>query len=280
MARPQPLLPSHTPQISELLPEGPRQYELPLGIRKAIRELPTSAETEKSWSEISSILHRFLSPEQADAYFDALLGISAMPTLDQKREKLLELVRSHSPHTYEHSLNVRRLAEAGEGMFDADMHTVATALELHDIGKIAVQPEVIEKPGKYEDADWEQMKLHPILSGHLLDVMGFDFLTRQIGWYHHLRTKQTPSGKIRIVGYPSVEIKSLSEEVRIASLFDVYDALTSQNRPTKRKFEEGESEATQNYTPAEALDLMRTRIFADPTYKTLLDAFEKTINPN
>jgi len=113
---------------------------------------------------------------------------------------------------------------------------------LHDVGKIAIRDNVLQKPGSLTDSEFEKMKLHAVIGGELFDFIyeripdkEFAEIAGNISRYHHEKW----NGK----GYPSglagTDIPLVS---RIMSIVDVYDALTSE-RPYKQPFSHEKSMA-------------------------------------
>ena len=105
---------------------------------------------------------------------------------------------------------------------------------LHDIGKIAIPDEILLKPGKLTDGEYEVMKSHTQRGREIIDTMlnHFDMnesehvdMMRNITQYHH--EKMDGSG---YMGRCSGE--DIPLEARIVAVADIFDALTSQ-RPYK-----------------------------------------------
>lgn len=102
------------------------------------------------------------------------------------------------------------------------------AAPMHDIGKIAVDDDILKKPGKFTPDEYEQMKEHAAKGAELLKTIidnvedeYFIHIAENMAHYHHERWNGT--------GYP--ERKSQEEiplEARIMALADVYDALVSE----------------------------------------------------
>ena len=100
------------------------------------------------------------------------------------------------------------------------LQKLGLGLLLHDIGKLAIPTEVLNKPGKLNDEEWEIMRSHPVVG---CDMLGDDasFLVRAVVRHHHERL----DGK----GYPDgLAGEKIHQFARISSVADVYDAVTSE----------------------------------------------------
>lgn len=92
---------------------------------------------------------------------------------------------------------------------------------LHDIGKIKIPDEILNKPGRFSDAEFEIMKKHSLFSKEILEGSGLKGIAVDIAGMHHERL----DGK----GYPfGKKGNEISQYVRMASIVDVYDALTAE----------------------------------------------------
>jgi HD-GYP domain-containing protein (c-di-GMP phosphodiesterase class II) len=97
---------------------------------------------------------------------------------------------------------------------------------LHDVGKLMVPDEVLNKPGALTDAEWEIMRAHPENGRSILE--GIDFLegAREIVFSHHERWDGN--------GYPKrLREMEIPLGARIFPLCDAFDAMTS-DRPYRR----------------------------------------------
>jgi HD-GYP domain-containing protein (c-di-GMP phosphodiesterase class II) len=97
---------------------------------------------------------------------------------------------------------------------------------LHDVGKLMVPDEVLNKPGALTDAEWEVMRAHPGNGRSILE--GIDFLedAREIVFSHHERWDGN--------GYPQgLREMEIPLGARIFPLCDAFDAMTS-DRPYRR----------------------------------------------
>ncbi len=91
---------------------------------------------------------------------------------------------------------------------------------LHDVGKIRVPEEIINKPGKLTDEEYDLIKVHPVTSYHILKDISEDSLIAAGARYHHERY----DGK----GYPNgISGTDIPEIARIIAVVDAYDAMAS-----------------------------------------------------
>ena len=139
-----------------------------------------------------------------------------------------KIVDYKSPFTSTHSLGVAADAEQltrfmGFGESTAQKMYLAGAL--HDIGKVAIGNEILEKPGRLTDSEYAKMKHHAAYTYYILsDVQDFEEL-RDWAAFHHERLDGT--------GYPfGKNAADLNTQERIMACVDIYQALT-ESRPYK-----------------------------------------------
>jgi len=113
----------------------------------------------------------------------------------------------------------RQLAKL-QGKGDDECRKIYLAGLLHDIGKISIRDEIINKNGKLTNEEYEQIKKHPAKGGKILEkMMDFPFL-QEGALYHHERYDGT--------GYPSgLKGEEIPEIARMIAVADAYDAMTS-----------------------------------------------------
>jgi putative two-component system response regulator len=123
---------------------------------------------------------------------------------------------------------------------DWDVDMVVQSAQLHDVGKISVNENILNKPGKLTDEEFEEIKKHTLVGGKIIEHIQertsehkFLEFTKSMAISHHERWDGT--------GYP-LGLKGLDIplEGRLMAIVDVYDALVSE-RPYKKAFEHEEA---------------------------------------
>lgn len=143
---------------------------------------------------------------------------------------LLELtaLKNFDDYTYAHSTNVCIYAVAlgvHLGLDRARLSQLGFAALFHDVGKIQLPSDLIRKPERFDEDDWVQMQLHPLLGAKtLLRHLTFDsFVARaaRSAFEHHLYADLT--------GYPRPRYatRPLNLFSQIVVVVDAFDALTS-----------------------------------------------------
>jgi putative nucleotidyltransferase with HDIG domain len=140
-------------------------------------------------------------------------------------------------YTYMHSVAVCALMIALARQLqlsDDQVREAGMAGLLHDIGKMAVPNEVLNKLGKLTDSEFELIRGHPEAGGKiLLDCQQVGALVLDVCLHHH--------EKVDGSGYPhKLKGGQISLFAKMGAVCDVYDAITS-NRPYKRGWEPAES---------------------------------------
>ena len=106
-------------------------------------------------------------------------------------------------------------------MPERDIWGLAEAAWLHDVGKCAVAPEILDKPAGLEEEEVAEIQRHVEYGYHMLMRMGnISPVVREAVYEHHENMDGT--------GYPrGLEGEEISLYARIIHIADVYDALTS-----------------------------------------------------
>ena len=146
---------------------------------------------------------------------DAFMG----PTV----RALLVRLAHKDDYTAEHTRGVAlRAVQVGEelGLPPARLRELAIGGLVHDVGKLAVPNEILQKPGALTDEEYDVIKRHPELGSDLVRQLGFSAQVARLVLDHHERLDG--SGYPRGLGAPDLDI-----ETRILAVCDVFDALLS-----------------------------------------------------
>jgi response regulator RpfG family c-di-GMP phosphodiesterase len=102
---------------------------------------------------------------------------------------------------------------------------------LHDVGKIRIPVDIINKPGKLTDEEYDLIKIHPVTGYYILKDISDHYDMAVAARYHHERY----DGK----GYPNgLSGEDIPEMARILAVADSYDAMTS-NRSYRKGLSQG-----------------------------------------
>ncbi len=146
--------------------------------------------------------------------------------LDDIAAGFARVIDAKSPFTSGHSERVALYTDmiAEELGYDPERRRlVKRAALLHDIGKLGVSNSILDKPGKLDDREWEQMRMHAFHSEEILSHIAAFRQLAVIGGAHHEKLDGT--------GYPrGLKGDEIDLDTRIVSTADVFDALTA-DRP-------------------------------------------------
>ena len=122
----------------------------------------------------------------------------------------------HSQRVADYSLAIAKRM----GKSEEEQKIIYYAGLLHDVGKIRVSEDVINKPGKLTADEFNQIRVHPVSGYHILKDVHEDIRIAYGAKYHHERY----NGK----GYPNgIEGENIPEIARIIGVADAYDAMAS-----------------------------------------------------
>lgn len=142
------------------------------------------------------------------------------------RYATLELagLKSFDEYTFYHSVNVAILSLALGSMITHDhrfLSTLGVSALLHDVGKMTVDLDVLNKPGPLTSEEWAHIRQHPIFGAENTALTpGLDKAATVVVLEHHMRYDLT--------GYPQrVPARKQHLASRIVAVADAYDAMTS-----------------------------------------------------
>ncbi len=136
---------------------------------------------------------------------------------------LTSLLEAKDSYTATHSSMVRKLSmqiATAMGLSHDEVRDIGVAASLHDIGKVYIPDEIINKPGRLTDEEFSLIKTHPQKSYEMLMHLSGFMGSKNIARYHHERY----DGK----GYPlGLAEEQIPLAARIVAVADTYDAMTS-----------------------------------------------------
>jgi HD-GYP domain-containing protein (c-di-GMP phosphodiesterase class II) len=150
---------------------------------------------------------------------------SLMDALQRAAREILPLapLKTHDDYTFVHSVNVSllTLAQARSfGIEGARLHAMGLAAFLHDIGKLKIPLDVLNKPGKLEGDEWRIMMGHAQEGAtHLCGVEGSHPLAILVAYEHHMRYDGQPNYPVPRIG------RRPTLASQMTAISDVYDAI-------------------------------------------------------
>lgn len=165
--------------------------------------------------------------KSSDGLVDSMLN-EVRSILEKTRNPLhlldmMQCMRGFDDLTYTHSMNVALICNvigSWLNMPEKELKILITCGLLHDIGKLKVPPEIITKPGKLTDTEFEQIRSHPKYGYEILKSKNLDPRVKLAALEHHERF----DGRGYPKGLSGSDIGYFSSIVAVA---DVYDAMTS-----------------------------------------------------
>ena len=117
---------------------------------------------------------------------------------------------------------------------DWDIEKLVKASRFHDIGKLGIRDEVLLRPGKFTNAEYDEMKLHAGLGGHVIEFVCSCKESRGNELLQHAKVMATSHHeRWDGLGYPlGLTGENIPLQGRLIAVVDIYDALTSE-RPYK-----------------------------------------------
>jgi putative nucleotidyltransferase with HDIG domain len=142
---------------------------------------------------------------------------------------LIQILEAKDPYTKGHTERVASYSMALANRLELppdDLRRILFGSLLHDIGKMGLRDDMINKPGPLTPEEWVQMKLHPVVGAQLVEKM--EFLTGAIDIVRHHH--ESWDGK----GYPDgLAGTAIPLVARIVTVADSFDAMTT-DRPYRK----------------------------------------------
>ena len=138
-------------------------------------------------------------------------------------QALATMLNAHEPGTGQHSVRTHALAltlARAMGLRGKDLENAAQGGLLHDIGKIGISQEILDRPGKLTDEEWQLVRSHPRTAHDVLSTSPYLQEVAEIVYAHHERFDGT--------GYPrGLKGDKIPLGARIFAVVDAYDAMRS-----------------------------------------------------
>ena len=171
---------------------------------------------------------------------------------------ILKVLNEKDNYSEEHSISVSKICENLAKHTKLSMHEIQetkTAGLLHDIGKIIIPSEILNKEGKLTDEEYEIMKSHPEIGFRILKSARNMADMAEIVLYHHERWDG--------YGYPAgIKGNEIPYQARIITIADAFDAMTS-NRTYKNKITYKEAIEELKRCAGTQFDPKLVKIFVD-----------------
>jgi putative nucleotidyltransferase with HDIG domain len=169
--------------------------------------------------------HDITERKQAQEKLESTLG-NLRKAIGGTIQAIVQVVEMRDPYTAGHQRRVADLARsiATEMGLPADIiEGIRMAAVIHDIGKVAVPAEILSKPGRLTQNEFELIKDHPLTGYDILKHVEFPWPIAEIIYQHHERLDGS--------GYPrGLKGDDVLFEARIIALADVVEAMAS-HRP-------------------------------------------------
>jgi putative nucleotidyltransferase with HDIG domain len=189
------------------------------------------ATLQRLYKDAVSVAQRLWETATAEGASDPNAGRSVVDSLAQavaqNRTALLALtaLKEYDNYTFTHMVNVSILTMGqarGLGIDGALLREFGLAALMHDIGKVKTPTEILNKPDKLTEREFEIMKRHTVDGAEILRrTPEMPTLAPVVAFEHHLRLDHT--------GYPDgVHRKQLNLATMLCGIADVYDAMRSQ----------------------------------------------------
>jgi HD-GYP domain-containing protein (c-di-GMP phosphodiesterase class II)/DNA-binding CsgD family transcriptional regulator len=191
---------------------------------------------ERMGADLLSELDRLDEWETALAREPSPVAIVDEASFDAVLTAFADFTDLKSPWIRGHSRTVAALAETAgrlSGLGEPECETLRRAGLVHDLGRVAVENAIWDKPGPLTSVEWERVRLHPYYTERILHRCGALAPLVEAAASHHERVDGS--------GYPrSVSGEALPRGARIVAAADVFAALTAE-RPHRPAYDEEEA---------------------------------------
>ena len=205
-----------------------------VNLKAAAYDLP--AVMEENRGKVKEIYQGISSFKPLDMAGLESVVMSFISTLKQETTVLrgVSPMKSHSEYTFAHATNVAVLSifqAESLGLKGEMLHDICLAGLLHDVGKMFIPKELLDKQAKLDEKEWNEMKKHPVYGAvYLSKLQNVPKLAVIATFEHHMRFDGT--------GYPDTKKRDKKQHIasQIIAISDFFDALRTE-RPYRRALE-------------------------------------------
>lgn len=204
----------------------------PCGLPETSFDVLSDETRSKAIQTVKTAFDKFKTNRRIDAATVRSMAAAIVDELLRHPDAVMHLtdIRTYDDYTFGHSVNVAVLSALTGielGYTRVQLQELTLGCLLHDLGKLAVPAEILNKPGKLSEEEMEIVKTHTEAGFDILrHNPGVPLLAAHIAFQHQERLNGT--------GYPrGLKGQEIHEYARIAAVADVYDALTS-DRPYRK----------------------------------------------
>ncbi len=229
-----PCLVSESKKISQLDEPVNSFMVVPLKIRDKIFGVASAFifQEDRFFSEKDIYYMNFITRKAASAIENIALYENIYDNLFSTLFAFVTALEVRDLYTRKHSTRVAMYAHmiAEEmGCSEEELDVINFAGSLHDIGKIGIRDDILLKPGRLTDEEYEKIKEHPVIGADIISKLGLWDREMEIIRHHHERF----DGK----GYPDgLKSDAIPKLARIMAVADCYDAMAS-DRAYRKKME-------------------------------------------
>ncbi|MBI5752432.1 MAG: HD-GYP domain-containing protein [Hydrogenophilales bacterium] len=250
--------------VAQAVPPAPKEIPPPVPRMSYEQEIEQAKQIQgKAKRVVTNLFNQARMGKAIEISVVAPLVDEINHSIERNAGALLSIVRLKTvdDYTYLHSVAVCALMiSLGQrlGLKGEELRQVGMGGLLHDLGKMGVPLEILNKPGKLTDEEFTIIKSHPIQGWEILNSARMnDAIPLDVCLHHHEKMDGS--------GYPErLSGADITLHARMGAVCDVYDAVTS-DRSYKRGWE-----------PAEAIKRMAE--FRNGHFdETVFQAFVKTI---
>lgn len=196
----------------------------------------TTTDTNKT-TQSSEFIQQTVT--KSKALFKSIRGSSKVPLMEIRKEilpaihdisrnpnvfELVEAIKAKDDYTYQHNVGVGVLSTLigrWMNMDESELSILSLAAILHDVGKIKIPIEILNKPGKLTDEEYKIVKGHTIFGYELLkETTGLSLKVARVALQHHEREDGS--------GYPlGLKKENIDLFSSIVAVADVFHAMSS-----------------------------------------------------